>query len=184
MNTFDEQITYQAILNATPRVMGGGAKLRGPNALADLVMSVWIHKALLLVEHLPQIMENERQRYYQDKKFIETVTKKGTFTGTYGWSPNKDFKWDFNVSPTFYNMMRNIIGPFIGVGKDIWSNENSRYWKRIKKMIIEGDKLKIVKLQQAIKNRILKESKKRVVVRYGTDNTNLGGAPVASEGNL
>lgn len=175
MNPYDESLLIEAVNNVSPRMVGGGQKLRGPNATFDFIYSVWIEKALLMTRQLPMMFEYEGNKYRHHKKLLEEVGRKGVYTETYGWSENRDFLHDFSVTPSFYNYFSQVIGPFMGNSRHgsskAWADENSRIWKRIKAMIVEGDKIKISKFAKTIEARLLKESGKSIikVATSGTD---------------
>lgn len=152
----------------------GGKRARGPNRTADFIYEVMIGVALELTDKLPMLFEQCRQDYEKKKKWNENFTKKGLYTDSYGWSPNREFRHDIDINPVLFNYFNRIIVPFMGGAKKRYNDENSRIWKRVKRMIITGDKERISKLQQGIKNRILKEAKKRIMVgQVGSNNSNI-----------
>lgn len=171
-------------------MVGGGKKLRGPNATFDFIYQVWIEKALLMTRQLHVMFEYERRKYQEHKKLLEEIGRKGIYTNTYGWSENREFLHDFSVSRPFYNYFAQVIGPFMGNSRHAdgkgWSDENSRIWKRIKKMIIEGDAVKIASFAKSIEKRLLKESGKSIlkVPTNGTDASAIIDKAASAENNL
>ncbi len=161
-------------------VLFGGTKARGPNATADFIYQCMVGVALELTEKLPLMFEYERQKYEKDKKMYYNYGNKGKYTDSYGWDKSRENKIDFNFDPVFFNYFNRIIVPFLGGKKKAWNEENSKIWKYVKKLIISGDKDKIRKLQQNIKARILKESKKNIirVAQDGANDSDLGGSRI------
>lgn len=172
------------IRNGAGSVLFGGKQLRGPLKTADFIYEVMIGVALELTERLPQMFEAEAQKHCQQKKFLYEHGHKGKYTDSYGWSRNHEFKHDFSLDPTFHFYFNRIIVPFLGGKKKAWNDENSRIWKWIKKLIISRDRDKIGKLQQNIRNRILKEARRRIQVAYGTDNSQSCESGIIKTGNL
>lgn len=169
-----KQILDGVIAKGAGSQLFGGKNLRGPLRTADLIYDCMIGVALELTEKLPQMFEHERQKYEQHKKFFRQYGNKGRFTDSYGWDKSRENKMEFSFDPTFFHYFNRIIVPFLGGKKKGWCDENSRIWKYVKKLIISGDKEKIVKLQVSIRNRILKESKKGRISVYGTNFTDSG----------
>lgn len=159
----EELLLMDAISKSSPILLNGGLKIRGPNALFDFIYSVWLEKALMTARMIPALFEAERVNHLKQKKLLEEVGRKGTFTDTYGWSENKEFLISFSISRPLYHYFTNVIGPFLGVGKAFWDDENSRAWKRIKRMILDGDKLRIAKFARDIEKKLMKESGKSIV---------------------
>ena len=141
----------------------GGKKARGPLRTADFVYEVMIGVALELTDRLPMFFEDCRQDYEQKKKWNKQHTKKGKYTDSYGWTPDGNFRHDMDIDPVFFTYFNRIITPFMGGRKKGYNDENSKIWKYVKKLIISGDKVKIERLQQSIRNRIIRESKKRII---------------------
>lgn len=139
----------------------GGKQMRGPIRTANFVYEIMIAVALEMTDRLPMFFEDCRQNYMKRKKWNETFTKKGLYTDSYGWSNNREFKHEIDIDPVFFNYFNRIICPFLGGKKKAYNDENSRIWKVIKKIIIEGDKIKIDKLQQNIRRQIMKEAEKK-----------------------
>ena len=78
----------------------------------------------------------------------------------------------FSISRPLYHYFTNVIGPFLGVGKAFWDDENSRAWKRIKRMILDGDKLRIAKFAKDIEKKLMNESGKSITcIPCGTTTT-------------
>lgn len=157
-------------------LFGKQKRARGPNATLDLIYECMIGVALELTEKLPQMFEYERQKYEQHQKFYREHGHKGRYTDSYGWDSKRENKIDFNFDPVFFHYFNRIIVPFLGGRKKGWCDENSKIWKYVKGLIISGDKDKIRKLQQNIKARILKESKKNIlkVNSNGANNQEFG----------
>ena len=165
MNPYDERVLAEAVNRVAPILpLGeGGKQKRGPNRTADFLYQVWVEKALIQTQELPAMLEMERQKYLEMKKLLEDVGRKGQYTSSYGWSPDKGFLWDFNISRPVYQYFAVVVGPFLGFGKGMWHNEGSRLWKRIKKMIISGDKVRITKFAKDIERKLMKERAKRIM---------------------
>lgn len=163
------QLSLREVINnviakgAGNTLFGKEGKLRGPKATLDFIYECMIGVALELTDYLPYMFEQERIRYEQQKEHFRKYGVKGKYTDSYGWSRSRERKHDFEFDPVFFHYFNRIIVPFLGGQKKSWHNENSKIWKWIKKMIIEGDKVKIAKLQKGIRERILKESKKKIV---------------------
>jgi len=152
-------------------VLFGGAKLRGPVATAAFIYECMIGVALELTDRLPQMFENERQKHCRTQDYFKKYGNRGKYTESYGWDKSGENKIDFSFDPVFFNYFNRIIVPFLGGRKKAWNDENSKIWKKIKRLIISGDRDKISKLQRDIKRRILRESRKNIVaVPIGSNN--------------
>jgi hypothetical protein len=162
MNISMDSIVQGVIARGAGNKLFGGKKARGPLRTADFVYEVMIGVALELTERLPMFFEECRQSHEKKKKWNKENTKKGLYTDSYGWTPDREFRHDLDIDPVFFNYFNRIITPYLGGAKKRWTNENSKIWKYIKKLIISGDKVKITKLQQSIRNQILRESKNRI----------------------
>ena len=171
MSYANDLMIADAVNKVSQKVLGGGAKLRGPNALFDFVYQVWLEKALTMARNLPALFESERKNYEQQKKLLEEIGHKGKFTDTYGWSKNGELLHSFTISPILYHFFTNVIGPFLGLDRDFWSNENSKVWKRIKKMIIDGDTIRIHKFSKDIERKLMKEAGKSIKVAVNGTHT-------------
>lgn len=154
----------QGVINkgVKSNVLSQGKSARGPIRTADLIYECMIGVALELTNHLPQMFEYERQKYEKQKKLLYQIGNKGKYTDSYGWDKKRENKLEFSFSPVFHHYFNRIIVPFLGGEKKGWHEENSAIWKRIKKVIIDGDKIEIAKLQKDIKNQILMESGKKI----------------------
>jgi hypothetical protein len=159
------------IAKGSNSVLFGGKRTRGPINTADIIYECMIGVALELTERLPQMFEHERQKYEQHQKYYKEFGHKGRYTDSYGWDKSRENKIDFNFDPVFFHYFNRIIVPFMGGKKKAWTDENSKIWKWVKNLIISGDKEKITRLQVNIRNRILKESKKRII-RVAVNGTN------------
>lgn len=144
--------------------------MRGPLRTAEFVYEVMIGVALEMTDRLPMFFEDCRQEYEKKQKWNERFTKKGLYTDSYGWTPDRDFRHDIDINPTFFNYFNRIIVPFLGGKMKAYNDENSRIWKYIKRVIISGDKEKIGKLQRSIRRQIMKEAQKRIQVPVGNSN--------------
>lgn len=172
------QSLIEGVINkGASSVLFGGKSMRGPLRPADFVYEVMIGVALEMTDRLPMFFEDCRQEYEKRQKWNYNFSAKGKFTESYGWSPDREFKHDIDINPTFYNYFNRIIVPFLGGKKKAYNDENSKIWKYIKKVILSGDKDKIGKLQRSIRRQIVKESQKRITVgQYnGTDNSEVIG---------
>ena len=159
-----QSIVEGVINKGASSVLFGGKSLRGPLRTADFVYEVMIGVALEMTDRLPMFFEDCRRDYEKKQKWNREFTKKGLYTDTYGWSPNREFKHDIDIHPTFFNYFNRIIVPFLGGKKKAYNDENSKIWKYIKKIIVRGDKLQIAKLQTSIRKQIMKEAQKRICV--------------------
>eukprot|EP00919_Chromeraceae_sp_WS-2016_P077587 GHVR01183601.1.p1 GENE.GHVR01183601.1~~GHVR01183601.1.p1 ORF type:complete len:184 (-),score=23.57 GHVR01183601.1:464-1015(-) len=158
----DDEIMAQAVNNVSPKMVDGGRQLRGPNATYDFIQQVWIEKALIQTRMLPHLLEKERQNYCKQLKLLEDIGNKGKYTDSYGWSQGREVKFEFSLSPHVYNYFANVVGPFLGYEKDIWHDKHSKMWKRLKKMIVDGDKIEMAKLQREIERQLLDHSSKKI----------------------
>lgn len=187
MNEFDQRALDEAVNNVVPHLSPdeGGKRFRGPNRTFDFLYQVWAQKALIQTRQLPALMENERILYLKQRRLLESVGQKSRFptmggTHSVGWSQNRDFLWDFSISRNLYNYFAQVVGPFLGYPRRTTKDESSRLWKRIKNMIIEGDKVRIAKFASSIEKRLLKESAKKIMVtnmgigeNNGTEDSNI-----------
>lgn len=155
-------IVQGVIKRGASSVLFGGQTLRGPIRTAEFIYEVMIGVALALTERLPQMFASEALKYKQHRKFLYEHGNRGKYTESYGWSRNREFKLDFSLDPVFFNYFNRIIVPFLGGRKKSWNDENSKIWRYIKKLILSEDKDKIFRLQRNIRDRILKESQKRI----------------------
>lgn len=50
-----------------------------------------------------------------------------------GWSPTRDFKWDFEVPSELYHFMVNLVY------RNFWEEENEKVWRPFLKALMRGD---------------------------------------------
>lgn len=178
MNITMDQVIEGVINKGAGSILFGGKSLRGPLRTADFIYEVMVNVALELTDRLPMFFEDCRRDYERKKKLDEQITTKGLYTDTYGWTPDRQFRHDIDIHPTFFHYFNRILVPFMGGRAKSWNDENSRMWKYVKKIIISGDKEKISRLQTSIRKRILKETNKKIQVAgggiIGTDHQNPG----------
>lgn len=162
--------------------------MRGPLRTAEFIYEIMINVALEMTDRLPIFFEDCRQDYVQRQKHNRLHTKKGLYTDSYGWSNDREFKHDIDINPTFFNYFNRIIVPFLGGKKKSYNDENSKIWKYIKKLIIEGDKVKIHRLQQNIKRQILKEAEKKITApvggSVGSNNSAVSASPIIQSSSI
>lgn len=94
--------------------------------LVEESLSVWL-------EYFPRIVMEMRKVNYEKRKIMQEMSNKGKFTDSYGWSPNRDFKWEYEHTPEFYFFMTNYVYA------DFFANENKRVYRRFMKMLMRGD---------------------------------------------
>lgn len=181
------QSVIEGVINrGASSVLFGGKSMRGPLRTADFIYEVMIGVALEMTDRLPMFFEDCRQDYERRKQFNQQFTTKGLYTDSYGWTPDRQFRHDIDINPTFFNYFNRIIVPFLGGKKKAYNDENSRIWKYIKKIIISGDKIKITNLQASIRKQILREAQKRISVSgfNGTNTDDSGGTQVIPSSNI
>ena len=183
------QTVIEGIINrGAGSVLFGGKSMRGPLRTADFIYEIMINVALEMTDRIPMFFEDCRQDYEKKQKWNEQFTTKGKYTDTYGWSPDREFKHDIDINPTFFNYFNRIIVPFLGGKKKAYNDENSKIWKYIKKIILSGDKEKITRLQTSIRKQIMREAQKKINIATvginGADDSNVGGAQIIPSSNI
>ena len=166
-----QTILDEVIMKGANSVLFGGKQARGPLRTVEFIYECMVGVALELTDRLPIMFEHERVKYEEHQKLFYELGNKGKYTDSYGWDRSGNNKVDFSFSPVFFHYFQRIITPFLGGRKKAWNDENSKIWRWVKRLILSGDKEKIERLQRNIRNRILKESRKRIVqVSVGSDN--------------
>lgn len=186
----NEEFTMSDIIEAViqkgagKNILLSGKKQRGPLATSDFIYECMVGVALELTDRLPMMFDAEQKKYGEQQELFRQLGNKGKYTDSYGWSKNHDMKFDFSLSPVFHHYFNRIIVPFLGGEKKGWDDENSKIWKRIKKMIIRNDKLEVTKLQKEIRNQILKESSKKIGASFGTNDKESQPSKIIKPGSI
>ena len=114
---------------ATRRIMLKG-DCRGVQAyisrIAEESLVVWL-------EYFPMICAEMRKVNFEKKKLLQEIGTKGVFTESYGWSENREFKWEYDYTPEFYFFFTNYVY------QDFFSNENKDVCRLFMKKILRGD---------------------------------------------
>lgn len=84
------------------------------------------------VQNFPNLCEIARVQNIMEFKKMEQVGTKGRFTETYGWSQDRNFKFDYQIPNELYAFMTNMVHP------QFWSEENERVWRKFMKRICDG----------------------------------------------
>lgn len=58
---------------------------------------------------------------------------KGKYTDSIGWSPEREFKFDFEIPEDLYLFMVNMVY------RDFWANDNEKVWRAFMNAICRGD---------------------------------------------
>jgi hypothetical protein len=93
------------------------------------------HRRFVLkrVEAFPEMCDVARVQNILKKQELEKVGKQGKYTGSYGWSEDGQFKWDYEIPEDLYLFMQNLIY------KDFWSEENGKIWRKFMKGVVSGE---------------------------------------------
>ena len=166
LKTNDELLT-DAINEVSPSVIGGGLKVRGPQATTDFVYQVWIAKALKMTDQLRPMLEIARTDNLQAKQHIDKYGKKGKFTDSKGWSNDGEFLWSFQIPKQLFFYFRKVVGPFLEIGRDQLDDPGSKFWKKMEKIIMRSDPVEIGKLEGGIRRKLYAESNRKIQSGYG-----------------
>jgi len=94
-----------------------------------------VHKRFVLkrVEAFPHMCEVARMQNYLKWQDIYKNGKQGKYSGTYGWSEDGKFKFDYDIPEELYLFMQNLIY------KDFWGEENKKVWRKFMKKVCDGE---------------------------------------------
>lgn len=64
---------------------------------------------------------------------LNQIGNKGKYTESMGWSPGREFKFDYEIPQELYLFMVNLVYA------DFWSEQNEKVWRKFMKNILRGD---------------------------------------------
>lgn len=85
------------------------------------------------VESFPEMCEDARVQNLLKRQELEKNGKQGKYSGSYGWSEDRNFKFDYDIPENLYLFMQNLIY------KDFWSDSNRKIWRKFMKRVVDGD---------------------------------------------
>jgi len=120
-----EQIRQEA----ARRVVKHG-KYRGIGTFMDQLVEVSL---VVWLEFMPKIFEEVRRVNYEKMKLLQEIGNKGKFTDSYGWSENREFKFEYEYTPELYFFMTSYVYA------DFFSSANKKVYRRFMKKLMAGN---------------------------------------------
>lgn len=85
------------------------------------------------VESFPEMCEDARVQNLLKRQELEKNGIQGKYSGSYGWSEDRQFKFDYDIPENLYLFMQNLVY------KDFWSDSNRPIWRKFMKRVVSGD---------------------------------------------
>jgi hypothetical protein len=115
--------------DVTARVIKKGG-FRGVVGFVDYLAQ---ESVVVWLEYFPEICADVRRTNKKKMELLKEIGTKGKFTDTYGWSPDREFKFEYEYTPELYFFMTNYVYA------EFFASSNKNIHNRFMKRIMKGD---------------------------------------------
>lgn len=85
------------------------------------------------IEAFPLICEVARVQNMLKVQELRKEDSRGKYTESYGWSKDKTFKFDYEITEDLYQFMQNLVYD------NFWSEENRPIWRKFMNKLCKGE---------------------------------------------
>jgi len=85
------------------------------------------------VNSFPEFCDVARVQNFMKWKELRENGHQGKYSGTYGWSKDGNFKFEYEIPQDLYLFMQNLVY------KEFWDDSNGKIWRKFMKKVCDGE---------------------------------------------